>query len=98
MRDQARSVHLGMIHIDEGAQRVQADLSSRYLLLSNQAQAYTVPSLEVLTDDVHCSHASAIGSFDQEQLFYMMSRGLSVSLAKGLLADAFFNGLWRQTA
>ncbi len=98
LRGQARSVHLGMIHIDEGAQRVQADLSSRYLLLSNQAQAYTVPSLEVLTDDVHCSHASAIGSFDQEQLFYMMSRGLSVSLAKGLLADAFFNGLWRQTA
>ncbi len=95
LHDTSRSTHVGMIHIDEGAQRVQADLSSRYLLLSNQAQAYTVPSLEVLTDDVYCSHASAIGSFDQEQLFYMMSRGLSAELAKELLADAFFNDLWQ---
>ena len=97
LHNRSRSTHMGMIHIDEGAQRVQADLSSRYLLLHNQAQAYTVPSLEVLTDDVHCSHASAIGSFDEEQLFYMMSRGVSAALAKRLLAEAFFNGLW-QTA
>ncbi len=97
LHDVARSSHMGMIHIDEGVHRIEADLQSHYLLLSNQAQAYTLPSLEVLSEDVQCAHGSAIGSFDEEQLFYMMSRGLSAAQGQRVLAQAFFNGLW-QTA
>lgn len=89
--DQSRSTHLGKIYIGQEAQRVEADLKSHYLLMTNQSQAYALPSLEVLTNDVQCLHASTIGSFDEQQVFYMMSRGLSVNVAKELLKDAFLD-------
>lgn len=92
--DTAKSVHKGMIYIDHGLERVTAKLTSRYLLLNNNAQAYTVPSLEVLSPDVQCAHASAIGSYDQGQLFYLQSRGISQQKAQELLRSAFFKGFW----
>lgn len=92
--DTAKSVHKGMVYIGPDLEHVTAELTSRYLLLNNNAQAYTVPSLEVLSRDVQCAHASAIGSYDQGQLFYLQSRGLSQQQAQKLLRGAFFKGFW----
>lgn len=90
---ESRSVHQGMIHIDKHAQRSDAQLTSRYLLLHHNAQAYAVPSLEVLTNDVICAHGSSIGSCDDAHLFYLMSRGIELKECYQLLTDAFFADL-----
>jgi Fe-S cluster assembly scaffold protein SufB len=89
----SRSVHRGMIHIQKHAQQSDARLTSRYLLLHNDAQAYAVPSLEVLTNDVTCAHGSSIGSCDDAHLFYLMSRGIALDHCYQLLTDAFFADL-----
>lgn len=87
---ESRSVHLGMIRIEKDARHSDAQLTSRYMLLHNNAQAYAVPSLEVLTNEVTCSHGSSIGTFDDEQLFYLMSRAIGIEECYKLLTDGFF--------
>lgn len=90
---ESRSVHRAMIHIAEKAQQSDARLTSRYLLLHDNAQAYAVPSLEVLANDVTCAHGSSIGSCDDAHLFYLMSRGVPLPDCYQLLTDAFFADL-----
>lgn len=91
----SRSVHRGMIHIEKNAQQSDAQLMSRYLLLHHEAEAYAVPSLEVLTNDVICAHGSSVGSCDDAHLFYLMSRGIALHICYQLLSDAFLDSTWR---
>lgn len=93
LQDAARSVHNGMIRIDTSASRTDARMHSRFMLIGSGAQAYAQPSLEVLTNDVQCTHGSAIGQYDDEQLFYLNSRGVSDDAAKKLLSDAFLGDI-----
>ena len=79
----------GMIYIAEDAAQTNAALENKNIVLSEQARVKSVPSLEVLTNDVHCTHGSAIGYLDEEQLWYMQSRGLSVQQAKKILLEGF---------
>ena len=65
-----------MIKVDPGAQRTDAFQESRNLLLSKKAHADAIPGLEILANDVRCTHAAAIAQIDPEQLFYLRSRGL----------------------
>lgn len=86
-----RSAHMGMIHITDQAKKSEAQLFSHYLLVHNDAQAYSRPSLEVVTNDVICSHGSSIGSYDDDHLFFLMSRGIALENCYHLLSDAFLS-------
>lgn len=87
--DHTQSIHKGMIHIDAQAHHTDATLQSRYLLMSNKAQAITEPHLEVLNAQVKCFHASAIGTCSNNDLFYLAVRGINKQSAQQLIADAF---------
>ena len=70
------AVWRGMIKVDPGAQQTDAFQESRNLLLSKKAHADAIPGLEILANDVRCTHAAAIAQIDKEQLFYLRSHGL----------------------
>jgi Fe-S cluster assembly protein SufD len=88
--DKARTVFVGLIRVRPGAQRIEAFETNRNLLLSPGARADSIPKLEILADDVKCGHASATGSVDADQLFYLQSRGLSAREAERLIVEGFF--------
>lgn len=87
--DQAQLFCKGLIHIQKTAQRTAADLLNKNILLSRKAQATSIPMLEVLADDVRCSHGAAISKLDDEHFFYLQSRGLTRDDSCQLLIDAF---------
>jgi len=87
----ARGVFRGMIRVAEGAQLTDAYQTNRNLLLSDDAKATTLPSLEIAADDVRCSHGATVGQVDETQLFYLMSRGLTRPAAERLLVLGFFD-------
>ncbi len=87
----ATSVFRGLIRVDRGAQLTDAYQTNRNLLLSEDAHAVSLPSLEIEADDVRCSHGATIGQVEPEQLFYLMSRGLTRNQAERLLVRGFFD-------
>jgi Fe-S cluster assembly protein SufD len=89
LRDHATAVWSGMIRVDPDAQRTDAFQESRNLLLSDGAHADAIPGLEIEANDVRCTHAATIGRVDPEQLFYLMTRGLTRSDAERLLVSGF---------
>jgi Fe-S cluster assembly protein SufD len=92
------AVWRGMIKVDPGAQGTDAFQESRNLLLSPEAHADAIPGLEILADDVRCTHAAAIAQVDKEQLFYLTSRGLGEADAKGLVIEGFLEALVERLA
>ncbi len=94
----ATAVWRGMIKVDPGAQQTDAFQESRNLLLSPEAHADAIPGLEILADDVRCTHAAAIAQVDKEQLFYLTSRGLSEATAKTLVIEGFLESLVERLA
>lgn len=89
VRDQATARVEGTIRIFEGAQKTNSFLTEKILILSDKARAEAVPNLEIEADDVHCSHAATVGKIDEEQLFYLMSRGLQRIQAEELIVEGF---------
>jgi len=83
------TVFQGRIHVAEDAQKTAARQLSRSLLLSPQAQADAKPELEILADDVTCSHGATVGDLDREALFYLKARGIGDAAARALLVEAF---------
>jgi Fe-S cluster assembly protein SufD len=94
----ATAVWRGMIKVDPGAQQTDAFQESRNLLLSPAAHADAIPGLEILADDVRCTHAAAIAQIDREQLFYLSSRGLGEAAAKRLVIEGFLESLVERLA
>jgi len=92
------AVWRGMIKVDPGAQQTDAFQESRNLLLSTDAHADAIPGLEILADDVRCTHAAAIAQVDKEQLFYLTSRGLGDGPAKALIIEGFLESLVERLA
>jgi Fe-S cluster assembly protein SufD len=90
LRDTARTVWRGMIRVEEGAQKTNAYQENRNLLLSKTAHADSIPGLEIMANDVRCTHGATLGQVDREQLFYLMSRGLSHAEAERLIVRGFF--------
>jgi Fe-S cluster assembly protein SufD len=90
LRDSATAVWRGMIRVEEGAQKTNAYQENRNLLLSKAAHANSIPGLEILANDVRCTHGATLGQVDREQLFYLMARGLSRSEAERLIVRGFF--------
>ncbi|MDJ0954276.1 MAG: Fe-S cluster assembly protein SufD [Acidimicrobiia bacterium] len=91
VQDESLSVFTGMIRIDEGAQKTNAYQTNRNLILSDGASAQSVPNLEILANDVRCGHGSTMGPLDDEQRYYLMSRGLDELRSNRLLVHGFFN-------
>ncbi len=87
------AVWRGMIKVDEGAQRTDAFQECRNMLLSPDAHADAIPGLEILADDVACTHAAAIAQVDKDQLFYLNSRGLSEEEGRSLVVEGFLQAL-----
>ena len=90
LRDEATTVWRGMIRVEPEAQGTDAYQENRNLLLSRQAHANSIPGLEILANDVRCSHGATVGQVDRDQLFYLMSRGMSASEAERLIVRGFF--------
>jgi len=90
LRDTARAVWRGMIRVEEGAQKTNAYQENRNLLLSKSAHADSIPGLEIMANDVRCTHGATLGQVDREQLFYLMARGLSRAEAERLIVRGFF--------
>jgi Fe-S cluster assembly protein SufD len=91
--ERSNAVWRGMIKVDPGAQRTDAFQESRNLLLSKRAHADAIPGLEILANDVRCTHAAAIAQIDKEQLFYLSSHGLREADAKRLVIEGFLQAL-----
>jgi Fe-S cluster assembly protein SufD len=94
----ATAVWRGMIKVDPGAQQTDAFQESRNLLLSTDAHADAIPGLEILADDVRCTHAAAVAQIDADQLFYLTSRGLDPAEAKSLIIEGFLESLVERLA
>jgi Fe-S cluster assembly protein SufD len=90
LRDTASAVWRGMIRVEEDAQKTNAYQENRNLLLSKSAHADSIPGLEILANDVRCTHGATLGQVDREQLFYLMARGLSRAEAERLIVRGFF--------
>ncbi len=90
LKDEARSVWQGNIHVYPGAQRTDAYQASRNLSLSNSARADSIPGLEIEADDVRCTHGAAISQVDEEEIFYLMTRGIPAKIAEQLIVNGFF--------
>ena len=93
LHGRATSVWRGMIKVDPGAQRTDAFQDNRNLLLSKRAHADAIPGLEILANDVRCTHAAAVAQIDRDQLFYLRSHGLRRETATRLIIDGFLQSL-----
>lgn len=88
--DVGKMNHRGIVHIPQNIVSCEAFETTKIILLGDQAEAYAEPQLEIENNEVVCVHGSAIGRFDDEQIFYLACRGISVSRREQLLIDAFF--------
>lgn len=88
-RDQARTVYDGQIVIENSGSKSEASQQHQALLMHQGARAYARPILQAKTNDVQCGHGSAIGMLDEEQLWYLQSRGIEKGNAQKILIDAF---------
>ena len=90
LRDRARSVWRGIIKVDKGAQGTDAFQENRNLLLSGHAHADSIPGLQILANDVRCTHAATVSRVDSELLFFLMARGFERREAEQMLVTAFY--------
>ena len=96
VQDRSRSVYTGMIKIREHARGTVAFQTNRNLTLSDGAWAESVPNLDIQTNDVKCSHASTVGPIDEDQRFYLESRGIQPRIAERLVVLGFFDEVLTQ--
>lgn len=93
LRDRAHAVYMGLIQVLPSAQQSDAYQANRNLILGGRARADSIPMLEIEANDVRCTHGSTTGKVDEDQLFYLMSRGLSRAEATALIIEGFFEPL-----
>jgi Fe-S cluster assembly protein SufD len=89
LNDKSRAVFNGKVFVRENAHGTDAQQSNKNLLLSNEARVDTKPQLEIFNDDVKCSHGATVGQLEEEELFYLLTRGLPENLARNLLTYGF---------
>ena len=97
VEDRAQSVYSGLIRIRKGAAGTSAYQTNRNLVLSEGAHADSVPNLEIEENDVRCSHASAVGPIDEDQRYYLESRGVPTDVAERLIVLGFFEEILERT-
>lgn len=89
--DRSRSVWQGMIYVASGAQKTDGYQANRNLILSKNARADSIPGLEILADDVRCTHGATVSQLEEEPIYYLMSRGLPRRQSERLVVDGFFS-------
>jgi Fe-S cluster assembly protein SufD len=89
----SRSVYSGLIRVHRGAVRSDARQTNHNLVLDEGAHADSVPNLDILENDVKCSHASTVGPIDEDQRYYIESRGVAPDVAEGLIVRGFFDAI-----
>lgn len=90
LRDEASTVWRGMIRVEKDAQKTDAYQQNRNLLLSKKAHADSIPGLEIMANDVRCTHGATLGQVDRDMLFYLMARGLTRQDAERMIVRGFF--------
>jgi len=85
-----------MIYVAPEATKTDGYQANRNLILSDQARADSIPGLEILTDDVRCTHGATVGKIDEEQIFYLESRGLPRIQAERLVVEGFFEPIMQR--
>jgi len=89
--DAARSIFAGLIRVHPGAQRTNAFQSNRNLILSADAKADSKPELEIMANDLRCTHGSAVSRIDEQHVFYLQTRGLTRRQAVHMIVEGFFS-------
>jgi Fe-S cluster assembly protein SufD len=93
VNDNGTSIFQGMIRIDHDAQHTDSFMGNHNLLLSNDARADSIPKLEIEADDVRASHGVTVGQVDEEQLFYLKSRGIKEEDAEEMIVGGFLESI-----
>lgn len=96
LKDNSRSVWQGMIYVAPGAQKTDGYQANRNLVLSSKARADSIPGLEILADDVRCTHGATVGKIDPEPIFYLLSRGIPYQQAERLIVEGFFDPIMQR--
>ena len=96
LKDRSRSVWQGMIYVAPGAQKTDGYQANRNLTLSSKARADSIPGLEILADDVRCTHGATVGKIDPELVFYLSSRGIPKKEAEMLVVEGFFEPIMQR--
>jgi Fe-S cluster assembly protein SufD len=96
LKDKSRSVWQGMIYVARDAQKTDGYQANRNLTLSPNARADSIPGLEILADDVRCTHGATVGKIDPELVFYLRSRGLPYADAERLVVEGFFDPIMQR--
>lgn len=96
LTDESRSVWQGMIYVAPGAQKTDGYQANRNLVLSRKARADSIPGLEILADDVRCTHGATVGKIDPDQVFYLRARGIPERLAERLIVEGFFDPIMQR--
>ena len=96
LKGKSRSVWQGMIYVAPGAQKTDGYQANRNLVLSDGARADSIPGLEILADDVRCTHGATVGKLEQEPLFYLKSRGIPQAEAERIVVEGFFDPIFQR--
>jgi Fe-S cluster assembly protein SufD len=96
LKGKSRSVWQGMIYVAPGAQKTDGYQANRNLVLSDQARADSIPGLEILADDVRCTHGATVGKLEAEPLFYLKSRGIPQAEAEKIVVEGFFDPIFQR--
>ncbi len=94
--ENSHSIWQGMIYVAPNAQKTDGYQSNRNLVLSKNAHADSIPGLEILADDVRCTHGATVGKIDQEEVFYLQSRGIPKKEAERLIVEGFFDPIMQR--
>ncbi len=96
LKGHSRSVWQGMIYVAHGAEKADGYQANRNLILSKHARADSLPGLEILADDVRCTHGATVGQLDEEEVFYLMTRGIPRPEAERVVVDGFFDTIMQR--
>ena len=96
LKGKSRSVWQGMIYVAPGAQKTDGYQANRNIVLSEGARADSIPGLEILADDVRCTHGATVGKLEQEPLFYLKSRGIPQAEAEKIVVEGFFDPIFQR--
>ncbi len=96
LQGKSRSVWQGMIYVAPGAIKTDGYQANRNLVLSPNARADSIPGLEILADDVRCTHGATVGKIDADQVFYLRSRGIPATEAERLIVEGFFDPIMQR--
>ncbi len=93
LRDKSRVVFVGNIKMPEIAQKCNGYQSAKNLILGEESRAEVIPRLEIIADDVKCSHGATVGSIDKEELFYLSARGIDQETAESLIVKSYYQDI-----